>query len=87
VAMHSEAQTGCPVTFSYTRREARELVDGGGFQVRRLWVDHVFPYRVADYVEYRYVKQYPFRWMPERLFRSLERRVGWHLLIDAEAPS
>ena len=87
VTMHSEAQTGCPVTYTYTRRSGRELVERSRFEVRRLWVDHVFPYRVADYVEYRYVKAPHFRWMPEGLFEALERRVGWHLLIDARAPA
>jgi 2-polyprenyl-3-methyl-5-hydroxy-6-metoxy-1,4-benzoquinol methylase len=84
VAEHSEAQTGCPVTFSYTRREARELVERSGFEVQDLSVDHVFPYRVRDYVEYRYVKEPYFRWMPEPLFRAFERRFGWHLLVTAE---
>ena len=50
-------------------------------------VDHVFPYRVRDYVEYRYVKEPYFRWMPEPLFRAFERRFGWHLLVTAQAPS
>ena len=84
VAEHSEAQTGCPVTFSYTRREARELVERSGFRVQELWVDHVFPYRVSDYVNYRYVKEPYFRWMPEPLFRAFERGLGWHLLVTAE---
>jgi ubiquinone/menaquinone biosynthesis C-methylase UbiE len=87
VAEHSEAQSGCPVTFSYTRREGRELVEGAGFRVSDLHVDHVFPYRIRDYVEYRYVKEPYFRWMPDRLFRAFERRFGWHLLVTAEAPS
>jgi 2-polyprenyl-3-methyl-5-hydroxy-6-metoxy-1,4-benzoquinol methylase len=85
VAAHSEAQTGCPVTFSYSRREARELVERSGFQVQDIHVDHVFPYRIRDYVEYRYVKEPYFRWMPNRLFRAFERRLGWHLLVTAEA--
>jgi 2-polyprenyl-3-methyl-5-hydroxy-6-metoxy-1,4-benzoquinol methylase len=85
VAAHSEAQTGCPVTYSYTRRQGRELVETNGFRVQELSVDHVFPYRIPDYVEYRYVKEPYFRWMPERLFRAFERRFGWHLLVTAEA--
>jgi 2-polyprenyl-3-methyl-5-hydroxy-6-metoxy-1,4-benzoquinol methylase len=85
VAEHSEAQTGCPVTFSYTRREARELVETSGFRVQELKVDHVFPYRVREYVQYRYVKEPYFRWMPEALFSAFERRFGWHLLVTAEA--
>ena len=85
VAEYSEAQTGCPVTFSYTRSEARELVESNGFRVQDLHVDHVFPYRIRDYVEYRYVKVPYFRWLPEPLFRAFERRFGWHLLVTAEA--
>src|SRR5262245_8312756 len=85
VAKHAEAQTGCPVAFTYTRAEGRALVERAGFDVDELQVDHVFPYRIPDYVEYRYVKEPYFRWMPDRLFRSFERRFGWHLLITAEA--
>jgi ubiquinone/menaquinone biosynthesis C-methylase UbiE len=85
VAEYSEAQTGCPVTFAYTRPEGRELVEQAGYKVKDLHVDHVFPYRVRDYVEYRYVREPYFRWMPEPLFRAFERRFGWHLLVTAEA--
>ena len=28
-----------------------------------------------------------FGWMPGQLFRAFERRAGWHVLIDAEAPA
>ena len=43
IAKHSEAQTGWPVTFTYTRREARDLVERAGFRVDELVVDHIFP--------------------------------------------
>lgn len=86
VAKHSEAQTGCPVTFSYTRKEVRELVERPGFRVQDVHVDHVFPYRVRDYLEYRYLKEPYFRWMPDLLFRALEHRFGWHLLVTAKRP-
>jgi ubiquinone/menaquinone biosynthesis C-methylase UbiE len=85
VAEYSEAHTGCPVTFSYTRSEGRELVESSGFRVQDVWVDHVFPYRIRDYVEYRYVKEPYFRWMPKPLFRAFEHRFGWHLLVNAKA--
>ena len=85
VATHSEAQTGCPITYTYSRDEARELVERNGFRVGDVSVDHVFPYRVRDYVHHRYVREPYFRWMPEPLFRGFERRFGWHLLVTAEA--
>lgn len=84
VARNSEAQTGCPVTYSYTRRDVPQFLRG--FQVERIEVDHIFPYRIPDYVQHRYVKVWYFRWMPERLFRWVERRWGWHLCITAKAP-
>jgi 2-polyprenyl-3-methyl-5-hydroxy-6-metoxy-1,4-benzoquinol methylase len=85
VAKNSEAQTGCPVTYTYTRREGRQLLACHGFRVREVQVEHIFPYRISDYVQYRYVKEPYFRWMPQPLFRALERRFGWHLLLTAEA--
>jgi ubiquinone/menaquinone biosynthesis C-methylase UbiE len=85
IAKYSEAQTGCPVTYSYSRRAGRELIERSGFRVEDVSVDHVFPYRVRDYVQYRYVKESYFRWMPEALFRAFERQFGWHLLVTAQA--
>jgi len=85
VARHSEAETGCPVTYTYTRSEARALLEGAGFRVKATFVDHIFPYRIPDYVQYRYVMVWYFRWLPAPLFRWLERRFGWHLCVTAEA--
>jgi len=44
-------------------------------------VDHIFPYRIQDYVRYRYVKEWHFRILPEPAFRALERLFGWHLCL------
>lgn len=85
VAKNSEAQTGCPVTYTYTRREGRALLESHGFHLRKMEVEHIFPYRVPDYVQYRYVKEFYFRWMPRPLFRLLEKYLGWHLCLTAEA--
>jgi 2-polyprenyl-3-methyl-5-hydroxy-6-metoxy-1,4-benzoquinol methylase len=84
VAKNSEAQTGCPVTYTYTRREGRDLLEHHGFRVTGIQVEHIFPYRIGDYVQYRYVKEWSFRWMPQPLFRVLERRFGWHLLLTGQ---
>ena len=56
-----------------------------GLRVTETRVDHIFPYRIPDYVQYRYVKEWFFRWMPGPLFRVLERSWGWHLCLTAEA--
>lgn len=85
VAKNSEAQTGCPVTYTYTRRQGREMLKRHGFRVTGVRVEHIFPYRIDDYVQHRYVKEWYFRWMPQPLFRALEHLVGWHLCLTAEA--
>jgi SAM-dependent methyltransferase len=85
VAEHSEAQTGCPVTYTYTREEGRKLIESSGFRLRNSFVDHIFPYRIPEYVKYQYVKSWPWRWMPASWTRAMERRFGWHLCLTAEA--
>lgn len=81
IARHSEAQTGCPVTYSYSRRSVRNLL--AGLTVKETMVDHIFPYRISEYKRYEYRKAAVFRWMPQSVFRMLERHWGWHLCVTA----
>jgi SAM-dependent methyltransferase len=83
IARHSEAETGCPVTYIYDRRSAREFVERHGFTVKEMFVDHIFPYEIPEYVQYRYKKVWYFRWIPQPVFRALERLFGWHLCVTA----
>jgi 2-polyprenyl-3-methyl-5-hydroxy-6-metoxy-1,4-benzoquinol methylase len=85
IAEFSEAQTGCPVTYSYSRAEGRRWLAEHGFRTTRAVVDHIFPYRISDYVQYRYNVVWYFRWMPRWMFRTLERAFGWHLCLTAQA--
>jgi 2-polyprenyl-3-methyl-5-hydroxy-6-metoxy-1,4-benzoquinol methylase len=84
IARYSEAETGCPVTYSYSPRELRELMERHGFHVKQIQIEHIFPYRIRDYVQYRYIKEWYFRWMPESIFHALESMLGWHLCVTAE---
>src|SRR5262249_8171806 len=54
VAQYSEAQEGCPITYTYTRAEGRRLLEEAGFRVREVSVDHIFAYSIPEYVQYRY---------------------------------
>lgn len=83
VAEHSEAQFGSPVTYTYTPKELTALLERHGFRDVRTSVDHIFPWRIEDYVQYRYVKVWYFRFLPKGLFRTLEQKLGWHLLATA----
>lgn len=83
IARRSEAQPDCPIARAYTRNQARELVERHGFRITDIRAAHIFPYQVKDYVEYRYVKEWWWRWMPKRVFEWLESKIGWHLLVTA----
>jgi len=85
IARHSEAQTGCPVTYSYSRRTVRDLLEG--FTVASAKVDHIFPYSIPEYKRYEYRKVWYFRALPANVFRWLERRLGWHLCVEARPNS
>jgi hypothetical protein len=84
IATYSEAQTGCPVTYSYSRRSGRRLMEDHGLQVTECRADHIFPYVISEYLQYRYKKVWYFRWMPRPLFHLLERAFGWHLCLTGK---
>lgn len=82
IAKHSEAQTGCPITYSYTKDTVADLV-GPDFRIDDVFYDHIFPYQIPKYVKYEYEKEWYFRYLPESVFRTLERNFGWHLCLTA----
>jgi SAM-dependent methyltransferase len=84
VRKYSEAQEGCPVTYCYTFREIRELMNNYGFEIIEMRKAHIFPYKIDKYKGYEYEKEWYFRIMPRFLFRWLERSLGWHTLIVAK---
>jgi 2-polyprenyl-3-methyl-5-hydroxy-6-metoxy-1,4-benzoquinol methylase len=82
VARHSEAQTGCPVTYTYSCQSVKRLL--AGFRILSMQVDHIFPYKISAYTRYRYEKVWYFRGLPGPVFRWLERNWGWHLCVTAK---
>ena len=80
-----EAQYGCPIVNTYTKQDVVELLDG--YDVLSIEQDHIFPYQVEPYKNGEYVKQPWFAEMPPEMFRTLEKNLGWHLLITAKLKS
>lgn len=77
-----EAQTGCPIAFTYTRNEIKELL-GDDFEITYIQKDHIFPYKISDYKKYKYTKRFPWNLMPRFLMRFFEKNFGWHYLVKA----
>lgn len=78
---YSEAQIGCPITYVYSFSEIRKLLKD--YKITEIRKEHIFPYKIDDYIKYRYKKVWYFRWLPKFLFHWLERHLGWHTLIVA----
>ena len=76
-----EAQTGCPIAFTYTADQVKSLL--AGFNVLEIRQDHIFPFVVEKYVKYEYEIVPWFASMPKDMFAALEKSLGWHMLITA----
>jgi SAM-dependent methyltransferase len=77
-----EAQFGCPIAFTYTEQEVADLLQG--FTITEIKKDHIFPYRIEEYKRNEFVKQPWFEEMPDTMFKTLEKNLGWHMLITAK---
>ena len=76
-----EAQYGCPIAYTYTKDEARKLLDGFDVVIEQ---NHRNPYQIEPYKRGEFVKQPWFESMPEEIFEVLKKNLGWHLLITAK---
>ena|SRR3990167_4197216 len=78
---HSEAQSGCPITWMYSISGVRKLL--ADFEIVSIRKCHIFPYRIDEYVRHEYVKRWYWRICPGPLFHLIERVLGWHILVVA----
>lgn len=81
IARSSEAQTGCPVTYTYTDRTVRELL--AGFNVLDVRKAHIFTWDVEPYRKYEYRKDPAWAGVSDDELAELEKDLGWHLLVRA----
>jgi 2-polyprenyl-3-methyl-5-hydroxy-6-metoxy-1,4-benzoquinol methylase len=81
IARNSEAQTGCPVSYTYTEQTAGELL--AGFRLIDIRKAHIFTWDVDAYLDYEYRKAPEWANVSDVELAALERELGWHLLIRA----
>jgi 2-polyprenyl-3-methyl-5-hydroxy-6-metoxy-1,4-benzoquinol methylase len=82
ISMYSEAQTGCPITYSYTYEGARRLF--ADFTILELRKEHIFPWKIQKYIKYEYEKEDCFKDITDEFFKELESELGWHMLVRAK---
>jgi len=81
IARSSEAQTGCPVTYTYTQETVGTLLDG--FRILDVQKAHIFTWDVDAYKRYEYQKAPEWANVSDDELSRLERELGWHLLVSA----
>ena len=74
-----EAQNGCPLAYTYTNQQVYDLLKD--FNNIKIHQTHIFPYKIEDYKNNKYVKEDWFQAMPNNMFKILEEKLGWHLCI------
>jgi len=75
----AEAQLDCPVAYAYSEKEIRKLLKD--YDIIEIKKDHIFTYKIKDYINYIYNRKAIFKLMPSRFFKWLESKLGWHYLI------
>jgi SAM-dependent methyltransferase len=81
VARNSEAQTGSPVTYTYTDDTARALLEG--FRILDIHKAHIFTWDIDAYNRYEYQKAPEWAGVNDEELARLESELGWHLLVRA----
>jgi len=77
-----EAQSNCPVAFTYTNDQVYQMFSQ--FRNIQICQEHIFPYKISEYKQYQYKKEEWFEHMPSEIFRTLEKKLGWHLCITCQ---
>ena len=76
-----EAQYGCPIANTYTEDEVSNLLHG--LEIISIEQNHIFPYQIEPYKQGQYIKEPWFESMPDKMFDTLKKKLGWHLLNTA----
>jgi SAM-dependent methyltransferase len=77
-----EAQNGVPIANVYEKNDIYDLLKN--FKDIQIKQTHIFPYKIEEYKQYKYVKKDYFEKMPQEIFEILEDKLGWHLCITCK---
>lgn len=54
------------------------------FTVTNMTKDHIFPYKIDEYVKHKYILEDCWKDVSPELFREYEKELGWHTLVIAK---
>lgn len=81
LAEYSEAQTGCPVTYTYTFDDISNLLSG--FEILQIKKDHIFTWDIDHYKRHEFKKDPAWENVSDEYLAQMEKELGWHTLVQA----
>lgn len=81
IRKNAEAQYDCPVAYTYTFDEIKDMLLKIGIRVEKIWKDHIFSYDIENYKKNIYVKDNYWKNVDEKLFKQFEKELGWHTMV------
>jgi len=79
---YAEAQSGCPVAFTYTFEEVKQLLSPW-YEVNTIEKDHIFRWDVEKYIKKEYELDDTWKGVSDDVVKAWEKELGWHTLIKA----
>lgn len=80
---YSEAQTGCPVTYTFTFDEVKDLI-APHFKVDTIWKDHIFIWDIEKYKQNIFEPDDTFKGVSPEYLEKMCKELGWHTMIIAK---
>ena len=77
---YSEAQSGCPVTYTYTFDEIEELI-APWFKIDKIWKDHVFMWDIPAYKANMFVRTRAFEGVDDAYLTKMKKELGLHTML------
>lgn len=80
IQTYSEAQSGCPVTYTYTFDEVKELVKPY-LKIESIYKAHVFIWNIEKYKQNIFEPDRPFQGVSQEYIQNMAKELGWHTLF------
>lgn len=75
----AEAQLDSPIAEVYSPKDLKNMFKD--FEIIKIEKNHIFPYKIKDYINGKLNKTLIFKLMPRLIFDWLKSKLGWHYLI------
>jgi antitoxin component HigA of HigAB toxin-antitoxin module len=81
MSKYSEAQTGCPVTYTYTFDQIKTLLSD--FEILEMYKAHILTWEINAYKKHEYNKDDTWENVGLNQYTELEKELGLHTLVRA----